>query len=592
MNRKPLLYSLEPFDPAGHRVRATLTIAEPNPSGQVISMPAWIPGSYLIRDFARQVESITARCGRQDLAIKKVNNHTWRIAPCRGTLTIVAEIYAWDLSVRGAHLDESHGFFNGTSVFLKAHGQETHPCQLTLSPPPGRLGWSVYTSMPLSARGRRALGSKGFSVYSVPDYDALIDHPIEMGRPQVARFNACGTEHELVFTGVIPGLDLPRIVRDVKRICEAQIRFFEPTSQQAPFLDCAPKYVFMTMVTGDSYGGLEHRASTALMAARKDLPLLGQETTSDGYQTFLGLVSHEYFHTWNVKRIKPAAFAPYDLGKENYTELLWIFEGFTSYYDDLFLLRSGVIDQPTYLKTLGKQIASVWATPGRTKQSVAESSFDAWTRYYKQDENSPNALVSYYTKGSLVALALDLTIRHATQGQHSLDDVMRLMWDRFGRDFYTGGARGLRENEFSALVREATGVDVHSEVQAWAYGRNDIPLAKLFAQHGITLQWRATSKTPSLDLRVRKQGEHLMIATAFEHGAAHQAGLSANDILVAINGLKVDSVSNTVDTLLAHYQPGDRVKIHVFRRDELRQFELTLAAPAQTECKLTLATKA
>jgi predicted metalloprotease with PDZ domain len=385
---------------------------------------------------------------------------------------------------------------------------------------------------------------------------------------------------------------LPRIVRDVKRICEAQIRFFEPTSQQAPFLDCAPKYVFMTMVTGDSYGGLEHRASTALMAARKDLPLLGQETTSDGYQTFLGLVSHEYFHTWNVKRIKPAAFAPYDLGKENYTELLWIFEGFTSYYDDLFLLRSGVIDQPTYLKTLGKQIASVWATPGRTKQSVAESSFDAWTRYYKQDENSPNALVSYYTKGSLVALALDLTIRHATQGQHSLDDVMRLMWDRFGRDFYTGGARGLRENEFPALVREATGVDVHSEVQAWAYGRNDIPLAKLFAQHGITLQWRATSKTPSLDLRVRKQGEHLVIATAFEHGAAHQAGLSANDILVAINGLKVDSVSNTVDTLLAHYQPGDRVKIHVFRRDELRQFELTLAAPAQTECKLTLATKA
>jgi predicted metalloprotease with PDZ domain len=592
MNRKPLLYSLEPFDPAGHRVRTTLTISEPNPTGQVISMPAWIPGSYLIRDFARQVESITARCGRQNLAIKKVDNHTWRIAPCRGTLTIDAEIYAWDLSVRGAHLDESHGFFNGTSVFLKAHGQETHPCQLTLSPPPGRLGWSVYTSMPLSVRERHTQGSKGFSVYSVPDYDALIDHPIEMGRPQVARFNACGAQHELVFTGVIPGLDLPRIVRDVKRICEAQIRFFEPTSQQAPFLDCASKYVFMTMVTGDSYGGLEHRASTALMAARKDLPITGQEKTSDGYQTFLGLVSHEYFHTWNVKRIKPAAFAPYDLGKENYTELLWIFEGFTSYYDDLFLLRSGVIDQPTYLKTLGKQIASVWATPGRAKQSVAESSFDAWTRYYKQDENSPNALVSYYTKGSLVALALDLTIRHATQGQHSLDDVMRLMWDRFGRDFYTGGARGLRENEFPALVREATGVDVHSEVQAWAYGRNDIPLAKLFEQHGITLQWRATSKTPSLDLRVRKQGEHLVIATAFEHGAAHQAGLSANDILVAINGLKVDSVSNTVDTLLAHYQPGDRVKIHVFRRDELRQFELTLAAPAQTECKLTFATKA
>lgn len=588
MNRKPILYSLEPFDPAGHRVRATLTIADPTPSGQVISMPAWIPGSYLIRDFSRQVEAVSARCGRQSLTIKKLDNHTWRVAPCQGTLTVSADIYAWDLSVRGAHLDESHGFFNGTSVFLKAHGHESHPCELTLIPPPGRLGWSAHTSMPLSSRGRRAVDAKGFSAYSVPDYDALIDHPIEMGRPQVARFTACGAQHELVFTGVIPGLDLPRIARDVKRICEAQIRFFDPVSQQAPFVDCAQKYVFMTMVTGDSYGGLEHRASTALMASRKDLPTIGQEKTSDGYQTFLGLVSHEYFHTWNVKRIKPAAFAPYDLAKENYTELLWIFEGFTSYYDDLFLLRSDVIDQPTYLKTLGKQIASVWASPGRAKQSVAESSFDAWTRYYKQDENSPNALVSYYTKGSLVALALDLMIRHETLGRNSLDDVMRLMWSRYGRDFYQGEARGIQENEFPALVREATGVDVRNEVQAWAYGRHDIPLAKLFAQHGITMQWAATSKTPSVGMRVRKQGEQQVIATVFEHGPAHQAGLSANDVLIAINGLRVDSVSNTVDTLLAHYQPGEHITVHVFRRDELRQFELTLAPAALTECKLNL----
>ena len=582
MNRKPILYSLEPFDPAGHRVRATLTVAEPTPSGQLISMPAWIPGSYLIRDFARQVESITARCGRQSLKIKKVDNHTWRVAPCLGMLTVTAEIYAWDLSVRGAHLDESHGFFNGTSVFLKPHGHESAPCELRLLPPPGRLGWSVHTSMPLRAREQNTSSTKGFSVYAVNDYDALIDHPIEMGRPQVARFRACGAQHELVFTGVLPGLDLQRITRDIKRICEEQIRFFEPTSERAPFLDGAAKYVFLTMVTGDSYGGLEHRASTALMAARKDLPTIGQEKTSEGYQNFLGLVSHEYFHTWNVKRIKPAAFAPYNLAKENYTELLWIFEGFTSYYDDLFLLRSGLIDQPTYLKTLGKQIATVWASPGRTKQSVAESSFDAWTRYYKQDENSPNALVSYYTKGSLVALALDLSIRHHTQEQRGLDDVMRLMWERFGRNFYTGEARGLRE---------ATGVDLRTEIQAWAYGHNDIPLAKLFSQHGITMQWSAASKAPSTGMRIRKQGEHQVIATVLQHGPAHQAGLSANDILVAVNSLKIDSTINTFDALLAHYQPGDRLNIHVFRRDELRHFELTLAAPILSECKLTAATK-
>ena len=591
MNRKPILYSLEPFDPAGHRVRATLTVAEPTPSGQLISMPAWIPGSYLIRDFARQVEAITARCGRQSLKIKKVDNHTWRVAPCQGVLTVTAEIYAWDLSVRGAHLDESHGFFNGTSVFLKPHGHGNTPCELTLLPPPGRLGWSVHTSMPLRAREQNTSSTKGFSVYAVNDYDALIDHPIEMGRPQVVCFRACGAQHELVFTGVLPGLDFQRITRDIKRICEEQIRFFEPTSARAPFLDSASKYVFMTMVTGDSYGGLEHRASTALMAARKDLPTIGQEKTSEGYQTFLGLVSHEYFHTWNVKRIKPAAFAPYDLTKENYTELLWIFEGFTSYYDDLFLLRSGLIDRPTYLKTLGKQISAVWASPGRTKQSVAESSFDAWTRYYKQDENSPNALVSYYTKGSLVALALDLSIRHHTQEQRSLDDVMRLMWERFGRDFYTGEAKGLREQEFPNLVREATGVDLRTEIQAWAYGHHDIPLEKLFAQHGITMQWSAASKAPSTGMRIRKQGEHQVIATVLQHSPAHQAGLSANDILIAVNGLKIDSALNTFDALLAHYQPGDRLNIHVFRRDELRHFELTLAAPILSECKLTAATK-
>jgi predicted metalloprotease with PDZ domain len=199
--------------------------------------------------------------------------------------------------------------------------------------------------------------------------------------------------------------------------------------------------------------------------------------------------------------------------------------------------------------------------------------------------------VSYYTKGSLVALALDLSIRHHTQEQRSLDDVMRLMWARFGRDFYTGEARGLREQEFPNLVREATGVDLRTEIQAWAYGHNDIPLAKLFAQHGITMQWSAASKAPSTGMRIRKQGEHQVIATVLQHGPAHQAGLSANDILVAVNGLKIDSALNTFDALLAHYQPGDRLNIHVFRRDELRHFELTLAAPSLSECKLTAATK-
>lgn len=592
LSRNPLLYSLEPHDLSGHRLRVTLRITEPDPKGQIVSLPAWIPGSYLIRDFSRHIETISARSGYQTIGLTKLDNHRWRLAPCAGPVTITTVIYAWDLSVRGAHVDETHCFFNGTSVFLQVHGQENHPCRLTLLPPPRPARWNVFTSLPQDTRANAVTSRSGFGTYVAENYDALIDHPVEMGTPGVMSFNACGAKHELVFTGLIPNLDLKRIAADVKKICEAQIRFFEPESAHAPFLDSATKYVFMTMVTGDAYGGLEHRASTALMASRKDLPTIGNEKAPEGYQTFLGLVSHEYFHTWNVKRIKPAAFAPYQLLSETHTRLLWIFEGFTSYYDDLFLLRSGVIDRPTYLRTLGKQIASVWNMPGRHKQSVAESSFDAWTRYYKQDENAANAIISYYTKGSLVALALDLKIREATNQQHSLDDVMRLLWVRFGRDFYQGNPIGLSEKEFPQIVREATGVDLSKEIKQWAYGREDLPLKQLLATQGIRLEWKAANKRPSLDIRTRKQGEHLVIAAATEGGAAHRAGLSAHDILVAVDGIRIDSNTHTLDTILSSYQPGQTIQVHVFRRDELRCFTLTLAVPPLAECQLLEAKQA
>ncbi|AMD45423.1 peptidase M61 [Bordetella holmesii] len=581
MNAAPVIYRLEPHDPVGHRYRITLTVQQPDPQGQRLSLPAWIPGSYLIRDFSRQIETLSARAGTSPVAVVKTDNHSWQLAPCTGPVVIDYTVYAWDLSVRGAHLDESHGFFNGISVFLRVHGQDDQPCLLDLAPPPGIADWKVYTSLPQAGARRH-----GFGRYQAPDYDALIDHPVEMGTPQVARFTAHGAEHELVFTGVAPRLDLARIAGDVQKICETQIAFFEPRTRRAPFLDSASRYVFMTMITGDGYGGLEHRASTALMAARKDLPVLGQQGQGEGYRSFLGLVSHEYFHTWNVKRIKPAAFAPYHLQQPDLTRLLWIFEGFTSYYDDLLLLRCGLIGRTDYLGLLSKAITGVMRSPGRHKQSVAESSFDAWTRYYKQDENSPNALVSYYTKGSLVALGLDLLIRRQTQGQRSLDDVMRTLWQRYGRDFYRGRPQGLGEEEFPALVRDATGVDARRFIQRYAYGRADVPLAELLAPQGIAVRWKTASPIPSMDVRTRKQGDSLVLATVFEGGAAHRAGLSAGDVLVAIDGLKVEAASG-LDVLLSQYRPGERVLVHVFRRDELRVYRLRLSAPQALDCVLS-----
>lgn len=581
-----VIYRLEPHDPAGHRFRISLTIPEPDPNGQSLALPAWIPGSYLIRDFSRQIETLQAHASGKLVKTTKTDNHTWKVDPCTGPLQVDYVVYAWDLSVRGAHLDETHGFFNGTSVFLRVIGQDDQPCLLDIVRPRGIDGWKVYTSLP-EAKGRRGAARRhGFGLYQAPNYDALIDHPVEMGTPQVARFTAHGAEHELVFTGVIPNLNLARIVEDTRRICEAQIAFFEPRTKRAPFLDSSDRYVFMTMVVGDGYGGLEHRASTALMASRKDLPVIGQTDLSEGYKTFLGLVSHEYFHTWNVKRIKPAAFAPYNLFQPDLTRLLWVFEGFTSYYDDLMLLRAGTIELPDYLRLLGKTITSVARTPGRRKQSVAESSFDAWTRYYKQDENSANALVSYYTKGSLIALGLDLLIRRESKNAHSLDDVMRLLWQRYGRAFYQGSSQGLGEEELPAVILDATGVDTRRFIARYAYHTADVPLADLLATQGITLSWTATQQTPSLDVRTRALGEALTLATVFEGGAAHKAGLSAGDVLVAINGLRV-SAATGLDALLSQYRPGERLTVHVFRRDELRTFQARLTPPAALDCVLT-----
>ena len=585
MPQTPISYRLALTDPAGHRCTITLTIPTPAADGQRLSLPAWIPGSYMIRDFARQIETIVATADGAPVPLTKRDKDTWQAAPCPGPLKVSYVVYAWDLSVRAAHLDQTHGFFNGTSVFLRVHGREDERCLLELVAPThaGAKDWRVHTSLPRAARNGAPLHRFGW--YEAPDYDALIDHPIEMGTPQVTSFHAHGALHELVFTGVVPGLDLRRIAEDAKRICETQIAFFEPDTLQAPFLDSADRYVFMTMVTGDGYGGLEHRASTALLTSRADLPVIGNPTQSEGYRNFLGLLSHEYFHTWHVKRIKPAAFVPYELARENTSRLLWVFEGFTSYYDDLMVLRAGVTDEGTYLKGLGRTIGGVLRGNGRHKQSVAESSFDAWTRYYRQDENSPNAIVSYYAKGALVALGLDLLIREQSAGTRSLDDVMHLLWQRFGRDFYRGAPQGIGETEMPELIREATGVDVRDFLARHVDGTEDVPLADLLPAQGIAMMLKPASDLPAMGVRAARQGEDWRLATVYEGGAAHRAGLSAHDVLVAIDGLRV-SGSAGLEPHMARHQVGDIVDVHAFRRDELHHFRVRLAEDDAVTCTL------
>ncbi|QDF97421.1 peptidase M61 [Azoarcus sp. DD4] len=577
-------YVIRPSKPAAHLFQVSCIVEEPDREGQVFRLPAWIPGSYMIREFARNIVSIHAEVEGRAVALEKMDKHSWRTGklPKAGALTLSYEIYAWDLSVRAAHLDESHAFFNGTSVFLAVENCTDQPCLVELLRPEGSRyrGWRVATALTPATGMKGAAKLRGFGLYQASDYDELIDHPVEMGNFALASFEAGGVPHDIVLTGR-HDCDLDRLSADLKRICDWQNALF---GGGAPM----DRYVFMAMIVGDGYGGLEHRASTALLASRKDLPWAGMGKPTDGYKTFLGLCSHEYFHTWNVKRIKPAAFVPYDLSVENYTHLLWAFEGFTSYYDDLALVRSGLLGHEEYLDLLGKTISNVHRGPGRLKQSVAESSFDAWIKYYRQDENSPNAIVSYYQKGALIALALDLQLRKMSDGQISLDDVMRMLWDRHG---LTGV--GVAEDGIFTAVEDVAG-DGGKAVAHWlkraVNGTEELPLARLLRDVGVSYQAASGSKAPSLGIKTGQGNGEVRLASVFDGGPAQQSGLSAGDTLIAIDGIKV--TSGNFDELLARKAPGTEVEVFAFRRDELMRFCVTLAPPAQDTIKLGLAGKA
>jgi predicted metalloprotease with PDZ domain len=576
----PTHYAIRPADPAAHLFHVTCRVERPDPAGQLFMLPAWIPGSYMIREFARNIVRITALAGARKLALEKLDKHTWRAAPARGPVELAYEVYAWDLSVRAAHLDESHGFFNGTSVFLLPIGLEHEPCTVDLLPPAGTrsAGWKVATGL-APARGTRRMG---FGTYQAANYDELIDCPVEMGTFELGRFEALGVPHEVAVTGRVPKLDMDRLTADLARVCEAQIRLFEPRSKKAPF----SRYTFMTMAVGDGYGGLEHRNSTALLCKRDELPFKGMKDTTEGYRNFLGLASHEYFHAWNVKRIKPAAFVPYDLTQENYSRLLWAFEGFTSYYDDLMLVRSGLLTERQYLETLAKTFTTVLQRTGRLKQSIADSSFDAWIKYYRQDENAPNSVVSYYQKGCLVGLALDLTLRAETKGRVSLDDVMRALWRR-ARDGGDGYA-GVEENEFVEVAEQASGLALERRLREWTEGTRDPDFAALLAPVGIQFAARPAVEVPHfalLGVKTVTSGADCKLAHVFDGSPARQAGLSANDVLVALGGLRVTPAN--LDGLLTRYAAGEVVECLAFRRDELLRFEVKLAT--QPPLKVTLA---
>ena len=549
-----------------HIFEIELMITTPK-SPQRLSLPAWIPGSYMIREFSKNIVEINACDDGGDCPISKVDKHTWSVQSKNGPLRIRYTVYAWDLSVRMAHFDQTHAYFNGTSVFLCAHGHEEAPHEVQLHRPKGQeyAKWRIATTLKPKHEDPTEFGT-----FSATNYDDLIDHPVEIADYTRIEFEACGVPHEMVITG-IHRADTERLGRDLKTICEAQIQFF---GTPAPM----ERYVFMTMALG-GYGGLEHRSSTSLLCSRNDLPQRHEtHTVSEKYKTFLGLCSHEYFHTWNVKRIRPAVFTPYDLSQEGYTTLLWAFEGITSYYDDLFLRRTGLIDTKTYLGLVAKNATRILKGNGRTKQSLADSSFYAWTKFYRQDENAPNAIVSYYGKGALVALALDLYLRRETDGACSLDCVMRKLWKEHGQPNI-----GVPENGIERIAEACSGVDLSYFFEQYVHGTNDPPLQSLLQDFGVKWTISQTEKpvegdwqAGDLGVRTGTSAGGVKLLNVYDNGAAQACGLSAGDIVIAIDGIKTEA--KTFATLIASYPIGAELTIHAFRRDVLMTFTAKLQA--------------
>ncbi|KNZ31764.1 MAG: peptidase M61 [Methylibium sp. NZG] len=559
-----ITYQIGLPEPHTHSFHVTLTIPAPH-AEQRVSLPVWIPGSYLVREFARHLSGLQATHRGKPVAVQQIDKATWLVRCKPGAaLTLSYRVYAFDTSVRAAFLDAQRGFFNGTSLCLRAEGFEQRLHRLELPTLPE--GWQVATSLPALS-----VDAAGRGAYGAADYDELVDHPVELGTFWRGTFEVRGAEHELVVAGALPDFDGERLLADTQRICEAQIAFWHGAADVPPFAH----YVFLLNAVDDSHGGLEHRASTALIAPRRDLPQRGKPesvTLSDGYVSLLGLISHEYFHTWNVKRLRPAEFARYDYTRENYTELLWFFEGFTSYYDDLLLRRAGLIDDERYLRLLAKTVSGVLATPGRQVQSVAQASFDAWVKYYRTDENTPNATISYYTKGALVALALDLSLRSeagaAKRGGRAatLDTVMRHLWAASA-----GGP--ISEADIAAALQHVGRRSFAAALAAWVHGTGELPLQPLLAAAGVAWQPQSATLAQRLGLRVSESAlTGVKVSHVLAGGAAQQAGLSAGDELLALDGWRL----RRLDDALRLLAPGQAATLLAARDQRVLSLALTL----------------
>jgi predicted metalloprotease with PDZ domain len=552
-----------PTSPSGGTLRYTLAMPAPQTHyfevrtdlqgfGQEytdLKMPVWAPGSYLVREFARHVERLKAQgANGQPLAVEKIDKNTWRVHHAgQPTFRVDYGVYAYEISVRTSFIDADHGFALGSSIFMYPAGGKNLPSQVTVQP---AAGWAT-----VSTALRPAPGMQKF-VYQSANYDELADSPIEVGNQKVLNFTAANTPHQLAMYGPYTLPSEAQFLADMKKITEE--------AQRVVGQNPLDHYLFIVHHLETGGGGLEHLYSTTLGARP------GTYSSEVGYKNFLRLVAHEYFHLWNVKRIRPVALGPFDYDHENYTHMLWVSEGQTEYMANQIAQRAGFYTAQQYYDQLAQVLSGVENQPGNKLQPVAMSSFDAWIRAYRPDENSKNSEISYYDKGEMVGMVLDLMIVQATNGQKHLDDVFRLLYDKY----YKGLKRGFTDQEYQDAVAEVAGRRFDDFFQNYVYNAKTLDYNTALGYVGLALSSTPATPNGSLGATIANRNGHYVVTGVKRDGTAWNGGLNVNDEVLQLNGAA--PTDDAVKQALFGTAPSTAVKMQVKHGALTHDLALTL----------------
>ncbi|MEA5583068.1 M61 family metallopeptidase [Nodularia harveyana UHCC-0300] len=540
--------------PETHLFEVTLQLINHSSTILDLKMPVWTPGSYLVREYAKNLQYFAAFADDKPLPWRKVSKNHWQVNTTGvSELTVRYRMFANELSVRTNHLDTSHAYFNGAALFFRLPGCEGLPIQITVVPP--RPDWQVTTSLP-------AVGEQAYT-FSAADFDTLVDSPFEIGNHKTYHFEVLGKPHELAIWGE-GNLQSQRVIADIQKIIAVEAEMFGGLPYE--------RYIFLLHLFAQAYGGLEHKNCCSLIYQRFGF------RSEDKYERFLQLVAHEFFHLWNVKRIRPKGLEVFDYEQENYTPSLWFCEGTTSYYDLLIPLRAGIYDAKSYLNHLGKEITRFLTTPGRKVQPLTESSFDAWIKLYRPDANSNNCQMSYYLKGEMVSLLLDLLIRARHGNQRSLDDVMRQMWRKFGQPEI-----GYTPEQLQEVCESVAGVDLTDFFERYLDNTDELPFNHYLEPFGLHLL-AEREEEPYLGIKVKTEQGREVIKFVEVGSPAQIAGIDAGDELLAIEGIKL--TAHQLSDRLKDYQANDRIAVTVFHQDELRTYSVTLSTPHPTKFQI------